>query len=326
MNQITVIPHAKLSTGKVILYNELNGRSFKNCGRSASLMNLENNKVKGVLSDGSKKKIKKYVGLWVDSLEAKKFMSRKTNEWLRSQITFCTLTLPATQMHTDKEIKRDLLNHFLISIKRKEKNNTSLWVSEKQENGNIHFHILFEKFIAWQSIRSTWNGILEPHGYIENYRHNQKHYHRNGFQVNEKLIDKWSAENQYKAYLKGCAENWSNPNSTDIHSLEKIKNVASYITKYLTKGDENLLIDGKLWACTDNFNTLRPADFIIDSEVDNYLNVELKNEKVQRFDGDNYSVISGTSLRELRNKSPVIYKKYMEIQNQNYQKLYTQKI
>jgi hypothetical protein len=54
MPQITVIPHAKISTGKVILYNELNGRSFANCGKSNSLNNLSDNHVKGVLSKGSR--------------------------------------------------------------------------------------------------------------------------------------------------------------------------------------------------------------------------------------------------------------------------------
>lgn len=322
MPQITVIPHAKLSTGKIIMYNELHGRSFANCGKSNSLKNLEDNHVKGVLSKGSKKNIKRNIQLWTDALEAKKFMSRKTNEWLRSQITFCTLTLPAQQFHTDKEIKRELLNRWNIEIKREIKSETNLWVSEKQDNGNIHFHILYPKFIHWQTVRNKWNRILNDNGYIALYRENQKEFHSNGFRLREDLTDKWSAENQYKSYLNGIACNWSNPNSTDIHSLVKVKNVANYITKYLTKGNEQKLIDGRLWSCSKNFQSLISADFIISNEVEKYIELELLNDKVKKFEGENYSVISGTSLRELRNKSPIIYKQYMEIQHHNYSVLY----
>lgn len=322
MAEITIIPHAKISTGKIIMYNELHGRSFANCGKSNSLNNLSDNHVKGVLSAGSKKSIKRNVNLWIDCLEAKKFMSRKNNQWLKSQITFCTLTLPSNQFHTDKEIKRDLLNRWNIEIKRETKRDTNLWVAEKQENGNIHFHILYSNYIDWKIIRRKWNNILNDFGYIENYRNNQKHFHKDGFRLREDLLDKWSAENQYKAYQQGVACNWSNPNSTDIHSLEKIKNVANYITKYLTKGNDNNLIDGRLWSCSKNFLLLQPADFIITNEINEYLEYELKNDKVKKFDGENYSVISGTSLKELRNKSPIIYKQYMEIQHHNYKILY----
>lgn len=322
MAQITVIPHAKFSTGKLVLYNELHGRSFANCGKSNSISNLSDNHVKGVLSAGSKKSIKRNVNMWIDCLEAKKFMSRKNYQWLKSQITFCTLTLPANQFHTDKEIKRELLNRWNIEIKRETNRDTNLWVAEKQDNGNIHFHILYSKFIDWKTIRNKWNRILDDNGYIENYRNNQKHFHRNGFRLREDLLSVWSAENQYKAYLVGTACNWSNPNSTDIHSLEKIKNVANYITKYLTKGNEQKLIEGRLWSCSKNFLQLLSADFIITHEVEKYIELELLNDKVKKFEGENYSVISGTSLRELRNKSPIVYKQYMEIQNHNYSLLY----
>lgn len=322
MAQITVIPHAKFSTGKLVLYNELHGRSFANCGKSNSISNLSDNHVKGVLSAGSKKSIKRNVNMWIDCLEAKKFMSRKTNEWLRTQITFCTLTLPAKQFHTDKEIKRDLLNRWNIEVKREIKSDTYLWVAEKQDNGNIHFHILYPKFIHWKTVRNKWNRILDDNGYIDLYRENQKAFHSNGFKLREELTEKWSAENQYKSYLNGIACNWSNPNSTDIHSLEKVKNVANYITKYLTKGNEELKIDGRLWSCSDNFRLLRTADFLVSNEVENYINHELLNSKVSKFDAENYSVISGTSIKELRNKSPIIYKQYMEIQHANYSVLY----
>lgn len=321
MAEILIIPHAKFSNSSITLWNEFPEHKRKSGTSVNSLGNLENNRVKGYLSGSSVKKIRNYVNIWVDCLNAKKFISRKNNEWLSNKITFCTLTLPAKQFHSDLEIKRLLLNRFHIEMKRKESVNTFLMVCEKQKNGNIHFHILYNKFIDWRNIRKIWNNILDDTGYIDIYRNNQNEIHRDGFHYNEKLEKNWSYQNQLKAYEKGIATNWTDPNSIDIHSLRKIKNVANYITKYLTKGDENLLIDGRIWSCSSNFKDLKPANFVIDNDIDNVIYELLHDEKIEKFESDYCTIIKNISIREIKNKSPILYKKYLETQNMNYKLL-----
>lgn len=322
MNQIIPIPHAKISHNRIIMYTELFGRTYKNCGNKNSLNNLEDNRVKGILSPGSIKNIKKNIQIWTDCINAKMIVSRLNNDWLSNQITFCTLTLCAAQKHTDKEIKRDMLNRFFVNLKRDVNYKTNLWVAEKQDNGNIHFHILFEKYIYWKLIRKNWNKIQNDTGYISDYRNNQNTIHKNGFTLRTDKIKTWPEKKQYEAYQYGVKTNWTDPNSTDIHKLNKIKNITAYITKYLTKGNNQKKIEGSLWSCTNNFKELKSCDFIIDGFLDTYIEHEKNNINTKKYTGDNYSIISDTSIINLKNKSPSYYKKYMEIQNHNYNLLY----
>lgn len=118
------------------------------------------------------------------------------------KIAFITLTLPAKQIHTDNEIKAICLNQFLVEAKKKWNVKNYVWKAEKQNNGNIHFHVLVDQFVPYQELRNTWNRIINKLGYVDRYR-----------EIHHKL----------------------SPNSTDIHSLKKVKNVYSYISKYMHK-------------------------------------------------------------------------------------------
>jgi hypothetical protein len=77
-----------------------------------------------------------------------------------------------------------------------------VWKYEKQGNGNIHYHILTDKFIPYRELRDNWNRIIEKHNYI--YQFKLKHGH-------------------------------TDPNTTDIHSLKKVNNVPQYLSKYMIK-------------------------------------------------------------------------------------------
>ena len=47
--------------------------------------------------------------------------------------------------------------------------------------------------------------------------------------------DKRTRAKQYKAYTEGLNCGFTDPNSTDIHALYKVKNIPAYIAKYISK-------------------------------------------------------------------------------------------
>lgn len=355
MNNYQLIPHAKLSANKLVIYDELVGYIRKKNNTSFTPTDNYRLNYSGTMSKSANKKIKKIIDMWLCCLETKKYTSRKNNDWLRYQITFCTLTLPSAQIHCDKEIKRECLNNFIIELKRKTNIKTYLCVSEKQDNKNIHFHILFSGFIDWKLIRNTWNNCIAKLGYIDTYRKNQNEFHKDGFKLRTELIDKWSEVKQLLAYKKGLAENWTNPNSTDIHALDKIKNIGAYVTKYICKGidikfadelkkydltvlsendvkelqknvfdklKEHYKIKGKVWSCSENLEKLNTCDFIIDSDLDLAIRDLVYGNNADVYKGDCFIVAKGNVLKELKNKSPSYYNNFLEIQNINYKLLY----
>lgn len=356
MSNFDFITYCNFSLDKFLIYTKYDGFVNRSNGNSNSLRNLECNKTKGILSNSSKKKIRKIIGLWSDAISVKKKVSGKNNAWKKKQITFITLTLPSLQLESDKENKRNLLNRFLIELQRKSNVSNYLWCAEKQLNGNIHYHLLSNSTVDYLVIRNIWNSILDDNNYIENYRQNQIHFHKDGFKIRTELLKNWNEEKQYTAYLNGTNCNWSNPNSTDIHSLEKINNIASYVTKYMTKSidDElkshykiwqdagltdkekdtekwriinekysHLLIDGKIWACSKSLQTLVKYSTPLDYSLELVINSTVDRDVNNKWSNEFCDVISNINLNEVKNKAPCYYNEFIKTNIENYNKIYS---
>jgi hypothetical protein len=241
------------------------------------------------------------------------------------KIAFITLTLPSSQLHTDQLIKSECLNQFLIEAKKKWHVNRYVWRAEKQVNGNIHFHLLVDKFIPWSELRDVWNRITNKLGYVDRYRDQLKQYHSGGFKVRSDLLSKWDYKSQVKAYKIGKANDWHNPNSTDIHSLRHISNVKNYVIKYVSKAElstkqslrydylSNLILKkiplsdemlseydelyyhvsaGRLWGCSVSLSGITGARSIADNTIKSEVLDLLDRFHPDVFEGDHFTVIN----------------------------------
>ncbi|GAH73305.1 unnamed protein product, partial [marine sediment metagenome] len=187
------------------------------------------------------------------------------------RLNFITLTLSSPQVHTDQEIKSELLNQFFIEMSRRWKVPTYIWRAEKQKNGNIHFHIITGKFIPWNELRNVWNRIQQKLGYVTRYRENRLNWHREGFHYNPDAPPAWSRAKQLKAYKDGLRTDWDNPNSTDVHSIRHIGNIRAYFVKYMTKSQTESGLAGRLWGCSVNLSHLSGARTDVDTKLEQEL-------------------------------------------------------
>jgi ribosomal protein S17E len=292
----------------------------KHYNKKISSANLRDNTHSSKMSKQAQRKCKRAINYLLLNSTSKCNYSRINYKDTKFKISFITLTLPARQMHTDNQIKRDCLNSFLIEANRLWDVKHYVWRQEKQRNGNLHFHLLFDKFVPWQEVRGLWNRLISKLGYIESYRHNMLMFHSKGFKVRKDLINTWSVANQIKAYTKGKKNNWCNPNTTDIHSVRFVNNISAYVTKYMTKesskryrkikasvigykrqyvrGSKSLSCNvlkylntqaqiGRLWACSISLSNLKGGLTEIDSKVSCELDRLSKDSRCKYFN-DNY--------------------------------------
>lgn len=223
----------------------------------------------GLINSASAKRLKRAVNLLVAASEWKTAMNFHTGQEFKFKVNFITLTLPAAQGEiTDKEIKKQVLDVWLKMARRRFKLRSYVWRAERQKNGNIHFHITSDTFIWHNEIRDTWNDRCERLGLITAFE--KKNGHRN-------------------------------PNSTDVHSVNSIQNLAGYMVKYMSKGDyspeklqhitalkfppgskahkraaailEQVIInelypmEGKVWDCSENLKQKIKCDMLLDDEA-----------------------------------------------------------
>lgn len=278
---------------------------------------------KGLTSKASKT-MKKYIKNWITALEAIQKYNDKGNTWLFDKLTFATVTLSAKQMHDEKYIKRHMLDRLITALRRKHGLSAYIWVMEAQENGNIHFHFMFNCYINWEFLRLEWNNIQRDNGYIEEYRKNQKEYHKNGYRCRHELTNTWGMEAQYKAYLEGVRTNWSNPNSTDIKRVQGVKNIEGYMSKYMTKGSDEEELEGHKWGCSDNIRSLKSFESVITYDYADLMNKICENKEIRSFVDKYYSVHSGSHIFSEIVKNKDIYTAYIAHQYEQYYIIYSE--
>lgn len=104
--------------------------------------------------------------------------------------TFVTLTLPSAQRHTDREITSYCLNAFFAYARKYFKVRYFIWKKELQANGNLHYHIMCDRFIDHEYLRRAWNRIINkgqvkdvhyPFNYVDRYHDKWTAMYKDGF-------------------------------------------------------------------------------------------------------------------------------------------------
>jgi hypothetical protein len=290
---------------------------------SANTLRIINSdrRANGRISVNARRKIMKALDYLLLLANNKVVHTRYIGRQFNFKIAFVTLTLPSKQKHSDKEIIRRCLNSFLLEMKKFYKVKNYLWRAEKQQNGNIHFHLIVDKFIPWSELRDRWNRIVNKLGYVDRYREEMKRWHMGGFRVRSELLDQWSYKSQIKAYKTGCLNDWNSPNSTDIHSIRKVGNVKAYVSKYMTKeagvdgrtGEivkDNIKQSGRVWGCNRELSDCPGGRLVVDWEVSDEMKRVSIESKCHVYHGDYFSVyfIDFTDLKRFGATS--IYKEF----------------
>lgn len=136
---------------------------------------------KGTLSDKGRRNLQRSIYTMLNMVNPDILIKNEHTD----DVTFCTLTLPSSQIKsikstgieyhaTDKQIKRVAFNSFMTIIKEKFEVKFFVWVAEKQLNGSIHFHILFDRKIDYRSIRDIWNSCINNLGFVDRYSDKMK--------------------------------------------------------------------------------------------------------------------------------------------------------
>lgn len=239
-----------------------------------SLDNLKIKKKSINLSKASKRKIKDTFSLLYHLAKARTVKISNKKFIYNFRLSFVTLTLPSTQFHTDVEIKKVCLNNFLNSMRNKFGLKNYIWISEIQENGNLHFHCVFDAYIHHKAIRYYWNRSLELLGYVSNYSNRMK-----SLSLQEYADLRGKNVNEVASYFYNQnKEGWRNPPTEQAKSIHNIQNLVFYLSKYITKSNDDEKTQenearaetwGKSWGRSNSLSRIRfITHFDFDSIMD----------------------------------------------------------
>lgn len=293
---------------ELYLYNKIEWIYEPPTRHSNSLHNLEDNHNRNKLSVNATKKLKKSIKYLLYTAHPKKAHNNTTGKSFTFRVNFITLTLSSEQIHTDQTLKSQLLNQFLIEAKHKWNLNNYVWKAERQKNGNLHFHILTDTFIPYMELRNCWNRIQNKLGYI----------------------DRFSLKN-----------NKTNANSTDIHSLKKINNIAHYVSKYMSKQQYSNRItltrnqahypkkspnkeisvsqgakkflrvqsnNGRIWGCSTQLTQLKGGQEILNDNLLKEIELLQNQTSSKRINSEHFSIVLFNRAVLNGKQFPLLYK------------------
>lgn len=290
MDDYIKVPIIQFNQNYMVVYTEVLNRQFSYKSQENLMQNKANYAYNGYMSKNTINHVKKLLTTWTNCIYRFKKNQAGIIVDKKPYLTFVTLTLSSKQAHSDNDVKRKCLTPFIQELIRVYGVQYYFWRAESQKNGNIHFHMVIDSYIHWKQLRDLWNKHQESLKYITEYT------------------------------LKTGKDD---PNSTDVHKLQKIRNVANYVCKYVTKDTDERQIKGRIWGCSEALHTCKPYSMIL-HHTDEIIIDKLKEVATPReVKTDNFHYFGCKVYEFLEKYFPETFKKVLKHHNDLYYNLYS---
>lgn len=151
----------------------------------------------GYMSANTSRYVKRIVENWLTAIELNSDL-HEVDYRNKPYVTFVTLTLPSKQVHHDNFLKEKCLDPMTKwlqdSTERTKRKGAGvdayLWRAESQKNGNLHFHLICDRWIDHEKLRTKWNQIIERLGYVTAYKNTQNYIYKEGFRMRAEQAEK----------------------------------------------------------------------------------------------------------------------------------------
>lgn len=257
-------------------------------------LNLSNLKVKKSslqLSKSSIRELRNSVNSLV-LLSPKRTVKRDNGKFIYNyRASFVTLTLPSTQLVSDIDLKK-CLNLFLTDLRRVYGVQNYVWRSELQKNGNIHFHIVLDKYIEYSPLRNYWLKALRHTTQVQRYQAkfmnmNYLQYHLSRL---NRLLEKGYSKAECstitkKNFANGKINKWLLPPCINVKSIYNVNQMSAYVAKYICKSDsndtssasdENAILRassfGKIWSRSTSLSRLKYKYPVVKNDIIEFFN------------------------------------------------------
>ena len=213
------------------------------------------------MSTGANKRIRKAIDILLQKAPSKRIYNPVTYKMQPFTINFITLTVSSHRNISINEGYRNLLKPYLRKL-RKSGSISYIWKAEYQKRGQLHYHLTTNSFVHWQDIRNTWNNLQRKGRYLDDYALKYGHF---------------------------------DANSTDVHSVYKIRDIAAYLGKYMSKpvvnhhktapGTKVKYEKGKIWDCSKDLK-LPQYSFVPDNRIIDEINYQVGNGSIKKIELD----------------------------------------
>ena len=150
----------------------------------------------------------------------------------------------------DDKTGQSILNKFLVQCRKKFPALQYFWVAERQDNGNIHFHMILNKRLPV----GRWNALWV----LQQYNAGLVGHDEWGDEISKDRIMELYALDQKEGYCGARSKDGKKKisriqaalNPLDLKKVKSIGRLSSYLTKYITKQEKNKPFGCAVWHCS----------------------------------------------------------------------------
>jgi len=148
--------------------------------------------------------------------------------------TLITLTIPTSKKVDRKWANRYLLNRFIAWLKNQ--GGIYIWKAEYTQKGQIHYHIVYSRFVEHSRVRKIWNNALKEARLLDGYAKQYGHF---------------------------------NAPSTETKGIIAHKDLAAYLRKYISKNGD-FKKGGRCWGCSESLEKIKLCE-VDGSLIDDFI-------------------------------------------------------
>lgn len=326
-------PIACVEWNRITVYREAATSNKTRRPRMESLKNLTRGSFNGYISPATRRKIRKPVSTWIRSIWIYRADVKRKWDPGRAYPVFMTLTLPSKQVHSDQEVNRKCLMPFIQRLKRDYEIEHYFYRAEAQENGNVHYHLLTDRYVPAKYVQMAWNMSCEALGYLSAYYEAtgsiyppSTEIHRLRDKVKDKKTGQWKTVDPIDYlldYLMDMPEMESGSDQEQGEEPKERKLVGKYrdeegeIRTYVTRP-----ISGRVWGMSDGLREIREPRCEVTVDLVNVLEEERQAGKLRRVDNEHATMYFGKVSVILGRRRPGVWKLMKEYYLQVFGSLY----
>lgn len=162
-------PLLQLQGSRAVCHRQPGMGSRTAAGAKRSAANLSRGQYNGYMSPATRRVFVRAIRCWLSCIHV--YRSTVMAKWDRGRPypTMVTLTLPIPQHHSDRDIYRSCLMPWLQRMRRSYGIVHYVWRAEAQENGNLHYHVLLDRYVDKRILQLTWCMDLDALDYRADY-------------------------------------------------------------------------------------------------------------------------------------------------------------
>lgn len=164
-----IFPVACIEWNRVTMYHEPTVKPRDPNLAPPNGQNLTRGIFNGYMSPATKRKFRRIASTWLRSIMLYRAEVKRKWDPGRAYPTMITLTLPVQQVHSDREIYRECLMPWIQMMRRDYAIEQYVWRAEAQENGNLHYHVIVDRYIPKRAITLSWNQMIDNLDYRSRY-------------------------------------------------------------------------------------------------------------------------------------------------------------